>query len=541
MQKRKTLDSKRNLLTRLLLVFILAGVLAVGCSQYDSTKESDPSEKNSSEGISFKYWSPLNPNAATVVRDLDEVGIYQQMEKITGIHVEFSHPPQGNENEQFNLLIASRDLPDLIEYDWLSYPGGPEKAINDGVIIKLNDLIDRYAPNLKKYLNDNPKLGKLVKTDNGTQYVIPSLAIGKVNTYSGPIIRKDWLDDLGLEVPETLEEWTNVLRQFKMKKGASAPYTTYIDKVDPYKGNDFIVGAFGVGRDFYLNNGQVKYGPMEPGFKQYLKFLRSWYKEGLIDLDFGANDKKMIDAKMTLGKSGAAYGFAGSSIGVYMKAGTVNTPDYNLAAAQYPVLKKGDEPQFINRADKYRTSGSVAITTANNNPEEAVKWLDYLFSEEGHLLKNFGIEGVSYKLDNGYPAYTDLIMNNPDKLAVSIALTKYTRANYPSPGFVSDDRYLEQFYELKQQKDAIQIWGEFERNAENVKMPLVSATQEESEQLAKIMAEVRTFSDEMYTRFILGEERIENFDLFVSQLKKMNIEKAIQLQQAALERFNNRS
>lgn len=82
--------------------------------------------------------------------------------------------------------------------------------------------------------------------------------------------------------------------------------------------------------------------------------------------------------------------------------------------------------------------------------------------------------------------------------------------------------------------------GEFEGNVENVMLPLVSATKEESEQLAKIMAEVRSFSDEMYTRFILGEEPIENYDQFVSQLKMMNIEKAIQLQQAAVERYNKR-
>ncbi|WP_339320419.1 extracellular solute-binding protein [Paenibacillus sp. FSL R10-2734] len=529
-----------NHLASLLLTGMLVGGLITGCTDNDSYIESVKSPANSSEKIKFTYWSPLNPNAASVVQHLGEVEMYKEMEKRSGIPIEFNHPPQGNEKEQFNLLIASRDLPDMIEFDWLSYPGGPEKAINDGVIIKLNDLINQHAPNLKQFLNDNPDIAKEVKTDSGTMYVIPSIGIGKVNTFSGPIIRKDWLDELGLSVPETLEEWTHVLWSFKEKKGATAPYTTYIDKTDPSKLNDFIVGAFGVGRDFYLDDGEVKYGPMEPKFKEYLNFLRGWYKEGLIDPDFGANDMKTIDAKMLSGKSGAAFGFAGSGIGVYMKNGSKYNPIYNLGAAQYPVLKKGDEPQFINSANKYRTHGSTAITATNKNPEEAVKWLDYFFSEEGHMLKNFGIEGVSYKMDKGYPKYTDLIMKNPYKLPVSLAMTKYTRANYPSPGFVNDDRYLEQFYVLEQQREAIQIWGEFEGNVENVMLPLVSATKEESEQLAKIMAEVRSFSDEMYTRFILGEEPIENYDQFVSQLKMMNIEKAIQLQQAAVERYNKR-
>lgn len=541
MHNRKSSGSKRNHKVSLLLTSLLIGSLAAGCTNQGSTSESPSTTKpNSPEKISYKYWSPLNPNAASVVKNLGEVEMYKELEKRTGIHADFSHPPQGSEKEQFNLLIASRDLPDLVEYDWITYPGGPEKAINDKVIIKLNDLIDKHAPNLKKYLNDHPESAKQVKTDSGTMYVIPSLGIGKTNTFSGPLIRKDWLDELGLAVPETLDEWTKVLREFKAKKGVAAPYTTYIDKADPSKLNDFISGAFGVGRDFYLNNGQVKYGPMEPAYKEYLSFLRSWYKEGLIDPDFGANDKKTLDSKMTSGKSGAVFGFAGSSIGVYMKGGVEKDAKYNLVGAQYPVLKKGDEPQFVNRDFNYRSKGSVAITTANKHPEEAVKWLDYLFSDEGHMLETFGVEGSSFKMENGYPKYTDLIMKNPDKLAVSLAMTKYTRANYPSPGLINDDRYLEQFYELKQQKDAVQVWGKLEGNANKTKMPLVSATQEESEQLAKIMAEVRTFSDEMYTKFIMGSESIDNFDQYVNQLKKMNIEKAIQLQQSAVERYNKR-
>ncbi|MDR6880812.1 extracellular solute-binding protein [Bacillus sp. 3255] len=538
-RKQSGLSGKQK--ASLLLTCTLVGSLLTGCANQGSTTESVSTPQGTSEGkISFKYWSPLNPNAAAVVKNLGEVEMYKELEKRTGVHADFSHPPQGNEKEQFNLLIASKDLPDLMEYNWLAYPGGPEKAINDKVIIKLNDLVDKFAPNLKKYLNDNPQVAKQVKTDSGTMYVIPSLGIGKVNTFSGPLVRKDWLDELGLAVPETLDEWTKVLREFKSKKGVAAPYTTYIDKADANKTNDFIAGAFGIGRDFYLDNGKVKYGPLEPAYKEYLQFLRSWYKEGLIDPDFGANDKKTIDAKMTSGKSGAVFGFAGSSIGVYLKGGSEKDPKYDLAAAQYPVLKKGDQPSFVNKQVAYRPDGSVAVSASNKHPEEAVKWLDYMFSEEGHMLESFGVEGQTYKLENGYPKYTDLILKNPDKLAISLALTKFTRANYPSPGFVNDDRYLEQFYELKQQKESIQVWGKFENNADKVKMPLVSATQEESEQLAKIMAEVRTYSDEMYTKFIMGAEPVENFDQYVNQMKKMNIEKAIQLQQAAVDRFNKR-
>lgn len=106
----------------------------------------------------------------------------------------------------------------MMEYGWLVYPGGPEKAIKDNVIIELNDLIDQHAPNIKKYLDENPEIAKQVKTDSGVLYVVPSIGIGTVNTFSGPLVRKDWLDDLGLQTPETIDEWTTMLRSFKEKR-----------------------------------------------------------------------------------------------------------------------------------------------------------------------------------------------------------------------------------------------------------------------------------------------------------------------------------
>ena len=57
-------------------------------------------------------------------------------------------------------MVADGNLPDIIEYGWVGYPGGPEKAISDGVIIALNDVIDQYCPNLKKYLSENPDIDR---------------------------------------------------------------------------------------------------------------------------------------------------------------------------------------------------------------------------------------------------------------------------------------------------------------------------------------------------------------------------------------------
>lgn len=127
--------------------------------------------------------------------------------------------------QEFNLVLASNDLPDVWMNNWLNFPGGPKRAIDQGYILRLNDIIDKYAPNFKKVLQENPQIAKDIRTDEGDYYAFPFIRSEFDKTYVGPIIRKDWLDELGLPVPETIDEWYTVLKAFKEKKNAAAPLT----------------------------------------------------------------------------------------------------------------------------------------------------------------------------------------------------------------------------------------------------------------------------------------------------------------------------
>jgi len=245
----------------------------------------------------------------------------------------------------------------------------------------------------------------------GNLYVFPAYSGSRYHISGGLMLRKDWLDDLGLSVPETVEEWTNVLTKFKEEKGSPAPFTADAGTILNTEGvfND----PFKVGKDFYLENGKVKYGPMQPQYKEFLQLMRDWYENGLLDPDFAANDSSAIDSRIIEGQSGALFTYIGGGMGKYLNA-MKDDPKFDMVAAQYPVMNKGDEPQFVLRPWEYRGEGSVAITPANKYPERSAELIDYLYSEEGALLKNFGIEGLSYNMENGYPKYTDLILNNPD-------------------------------------------------------------------------------------------------------------------------------
>lgn len=485
------------------------------------------------EPLELTYWVEMNANTSMSLQNYNESLFYQELEKRTGVKVNFQHPPAGNAAEQFNLMIASGRYPDVIEYGWVNYPGGPEKAIHDNVIIPLNDLIENHAPNLKAYLDANPDIKKMMTTDEGNLYVFPSIGMVS-NSSRGLVLRADWLKDLGLEPPETIDEWTHVLREFKEKKGATAPLTFALNDLNP----DHFNGAYGISKQFFQVDGVVKYGSYEPVYKDYLAQMKAWYDEGLIDRDFATQDGNSRDAKITNGTAGASIAFASSGMGGWLAA-MENDPDYDLVAAQHPVLNKGDEPYIFYGTSPFRSTGAAAITTANKNPEKTAEWLDYLYSEEGHLLKTFGVEGVTYEIDaDGNIQWTDLILNNPDGLNVNQAQSKYTRMTAASPGFVADPRA--DVPGRPQIDHAMQTWSKYIDNWKQRAMPPLSETPEEAQEIASIMAEVDTYRREMFLRFVMGLEPLENFDNYRNQLKNMGIERAIEIKQAALDRYNSR-
>ncbi|MFK7692221.1 ABC transporter substrate-binding protein [Paenibacillus sp. HJGM_3] len=521
-------------LTVITLTAAVAGSLLAGCSSNsNSDAPSSSTQPSAAAPIKLSYWTPITADVTRSLKNYGESLFYQEMEKKMNVKIEFQHPAVGSENEQFNLLVASGNLPDIIERDFTTYPGGPAKALSDKVLIKLNDIIDKNAPNLKKYLAEHPEIKREISTDDGTIYVFPGIGIGNNAVSGGMVLRKDWLNELKLEVPVTIEDWTNVLRQFKEKKNAKAPLTMRLADFN----REMFNGPYGIGWDFYQENGKVKYGPYEANYKNYLTQLNAWYKEGLLDPDFATQDAKSLDAKATNGSSGAFFAFIGSGMGKYLNAAQGT---YDLVGAPYPVLRKGEEPRFINKPFDYRGGGSAGITPANKYPAETAKWLDYHYSNEGHMLKSFGVEGVTYTMVNGYPKYTDLIMKNPDKLSVGEAMAKYLRVSTPSPGFVGDDRYIDQYYPLQSQKDASAIFSRHQKNATAVQMPRVTPTVAEASELSTIMSEVTTYQSEMFLKFIMGVEPLANFDKYIAQMKALKIERAIAIQQNALDQYNKR-
>ena len=403
------------------LVLALAAIMVVGSFMGCS------SEKKVQTGSTFTYWASLDAASSQTITSYSELLMYQQMCKITGTNVEFIHPSAGSTGtEAFQILMSSGDYPDMIEYLWNTYTGGPHQAIEDGVIIALNDYMEDYAPNYYSYMEGEKgkEKGYIYKaasiSNKGSYYGFKGLNVGSYRGYAGLYVRKDLLDKWGLGVPETIDDWTNVFKTAK-ENGIKYPLTGNSTLFSLTGANTFAT-AWKIGMNFYVDNGKVKFGPFQPEYKEYLKQMSDWVKAGYVDIDYVTNDNTSIEGYMTNGTSIASFGYVGSSLGKLLPAMAEKDPNYNLVACPFPVMKKGETPIF-QPVQAEATDPSIAISVQcgaddEDRYKEAIKWCDYLYSDEGILLKAFGIEGDTYTVEkdddgNVHYVYTDKIMRQP--------------------------------------------------------------------------------------------------------------------------------
>ncbi|MDR2542198.1 MAG: extracellular solute-binding protein [Treponema sp.] len=502
--------------------------------------------------VTVSWWVGMTDKVSSNFLNYGQIPFGKGLVERTGVNIEWIHPVITAQNEQFNLMVASGDLPDIFSRDMHRlYPGGPQKAFEDGIILRLNDIFERYAPNLMAYLKANPDIDRMVKTDTGDYFFFPFIRSGAYNDFPniqgtrkpyifiGPLIRQDWLDELGLNMPETIDEWHLTLTAFKNRKGSSAPFT-YEYTNHAYTHFFPFALAYGAPRGFFVGeDGFVRYGPVEDGRLEFLRTFALWYREGLIDADLISMRRQQVDAKMITGTSGVSMGALGSRMGAWITAARITNPNYHLVGAPWPVLNKGDKPRMSAVELPFTGVGSVYISTNNKNPHVAARLLDWAYSKEGHMFWNFGIEGESYNMIDGYPTYSDWVMNNPDGWTVDQAIAAYAMSADNGP-MVQDIRYTEQQHVYQEQRDAVQLWTI--EGAENFLIPPITLTPQESREFAQIMSGIETYVDEMETKFILGTESLTGaaWASYANTIRRLGIGRALEIQDTAFARYNAR-
>ena len=469
-------------------------------------------------------------------KDITDTAYFKAWQEQTGVTIIMD---VYETEDAMKLMVNSGDLPDIIMWSEAFYSGGTEQMISDGVISPLTwDELEKWAPDYAEYLKENDLPRRLLTTNSGAIQGFGNFTTDEEMTAtSGLIVRRDWMDDLGIKDPTTAEEFLNMLRAFKTQKGAEYPLAVNSSRFSQMLTFGEITAPFGlVSASSYQKNGEYHLGYYEKEYKDVLAFLHTLYEEELMNRDYLTVSQNAVNAMLYNGQAGVVRQSVIGGLGTYVPAMKETDPNAVLGGIGQLHAPNSDK-SYIGATEAPAHSFKGMITQKCKNKELAMKFLNYNYTEAGHLLTIFGIEGVSYTMVNGEPTYTDLIVNNPDGLTVAVALQQYSRGGAFWP-YVADAGYFHQTTALPEQEQAKEVWKNNDRV--DYYLPSISAAPEDAAEYAKLSADVSTYHSEMRAKFISGEVSLDQFDTYIQGLKDRGIDRMIEIMQKALDEFNAR-
>lgn len=482
---------------------------------------------------SITFWTYPNGNVTANYPTFEATPAAGYAKEATGIEVDYIDDHSNNE-EAFQLMISGNKLPDLIGHNWLTYSGGTTGAYEDGLCIRLNEVIDQYMPNFKAFLESRPDVKKMISDDEGSIYFVPQVGADSSLYTFGSYVRADMLEELGEEIPTTLDGWHDLFVKVKETYGIT-PYSLHNGWL---LNMSFISYAYGVGDTDYIvdDNGKAVYNRTSDHYKEFLMTLNQWYNEGLIDADIATISVNDVMAKVINGEVFASSAWLGSG----MQAIETASDEFELQAFATPALKEGEVADFTYGNWAVYGQG-VVITPDCENVETAARWLDYFFSEEGILLYNYGKEGVDFNLVDGVPVFSDDVLYNlPEGWTQSQSIGAI---NFATNGFTAgykDEWYYPQNMVTQSAKDALAIWSSVEGGGFNHKWPNVSYTAEEAAEIARYSTNLKTTADEWAMNFVIGAVSFDQWDAYIAEMEAMGANEALAINQAALDRYNGR-
>lgn len=478
------------------------------------------------------------------VEEPNQLKAIQKIEEATNVHVNWTVVDASSAKEQFGLMLASGEYPDIIRDVGSYYPGGTEKGVQDGVLADLTEAVELYMPSYNALRKSNPQLEKDTMTDDGKIVGTRTITsyFGEVRgerVWAGMALRQDWLNDLGLEVPRTIDEWETVLTAFKENyPECEAPLMIGTNGYDLFSN---FLSAYGCLSGFYKDGSTVKYGPLEDGYKEWLTLFHDWYEKGLIDPNFMTNAADMMSPAdyIGTGKAGAGMQLWGLTDEVLKTQGYTTDEDFSLVATTAPVLKSGDTPQ-IGFATSELVKEEIGIAATTKDLELACRYLDYWYTQDAMLLDSLGIEGESYTVDeSGTYHLTDSVKAMVEDGTVNT----YAEAVYTYSLGTSDFGLYNwgMFDPIYEGNAAMNAYDEFDKDKFDLMLPsCMTMTDDENSEYVALYTDIETLVNENTVKFITGEKSLDEFEAFVEMLHTYNIDRCIELKQAALDRYNAR-
>lgn len=446
----------------------------------------------------------------------------EKIEEATGVDITFRRMS----GEEYNYMLASGKYPDIMVS--FLYTGEVLDLYNEGIAMDVTQLIQENSVYLKQIYEEHPDIYREAQTNDGRLIYFPSINPMQSKedfyrvAYAGLIIRQDWLDKLDLEVPETIDDWYEVLTAFKTED----PNENGIADEIPFDDSRYYVfsSAFGVLDKVYINTeGEVVYGYMEDGYKDYLMTMNQWYEEGLIGKSGVTGSSKWSEANIINNVAGSFYGLD-NAWRYYLPS--IQKVDENAKLTPVGITKAADGKAYASLENlKTHIRNRVTIVTNNcKNPEAALKVIDYMYSEEGSNLLTWGIEGETYGVDeNGEKYILPEALETGDEGFLKLYYTAIAHVAFPK--YDGETAVLATYPE--EQLTAEMTWADCDTSL--IYPPNILFTTEDREKVNSLISNIEQYAKEKEIAYITGEESFDTFDEFRKTLEDMGIQQVIDI------------
>lgn len=487
--------------------------------------------------VRLSFFMRYNPQVQDYVQDMSDNIFYNTLEELSGVVVDFELYHPSVVEEQFNLQIAAGNYSDIYCEYGANYTGGLDGAVDDDILFDLSDYIEEYMPNYYSYLLESDENMRSATTDTGKFVAVYCIYEPYEPAKTGPLIRQDWAEDFGLDVTTmcTYDDYETYVKNAYESCGA----TVYLTESGAPTFN-FLISGYGVcysddSIPMAQKDGKVFCTLEDDGMREYLDMISRWYANGWVYQDFFSLDTQMGGgADAGLVTSGQTSLWWGEKSYISQYETDSKTDGFKIAGIQDAVKEAGDQTHFSQTSfGRVGASSYITISTACENLEIALQWLDYRYTQEGYILANYGIEDETFTYDEeGQPQYMDLIVNNPDGMTTTLAQWRYLLQNTVCLTSVDSQSQGLTEYEL----NVPNIWLTNKDNDWGIPSA-VSLTTEEQESFNSIASDIETYISTTYLEFITGARSLDEYDSFLETINSMGLQQCIDIYQGALDRY----
>lgn len=470
--------------------------------------------------------------------DFNDLPIWALAEEATGVKVTFESAPSASFQEKLNLKFASNQLPDIFFKTDITTKN-ITKYSSEGTLIPLDDYLSEHAPNFSSYLKEDESIEKNIRMADGKIYSFPYLVTASPSRISPKLfINEAWLETLKMDMPETTEDFYELLKAMKEYdyngNGETDEIPLSCDGIGMItKG---LMGSFGLMTrgaaqeewDIDPETGELRFIKTSDAYKAFLEYCNRLYTEKLMDQEVFTMDIPKLTAKAQQNILGVVFTHNSNYLGDYQSdygfipaALTGPDGDRNYAGRTIPVANQ-----------------CAFLTKTNEHPEESVKWIDWFYSPEGIEHYFMGIEGDTYEIgEDGLPHFTEKVTNNPEGLNMEEVLGRYICWSGGANPSVADDIHFGNHLIPEVTVNAAgalmedapeEVWGQF-----------VYAT-EDSERLSVLTTDISTYLTDMTAKFITGEADFGQWEDYKSKVDKMGHDEYREIVQRALDNYNEK-